>query len=168
MDLSSAFSNLFHTEESNNNAQKQVMPRKRNPFSPNEDKQLLELVKLYGSEKQYVWNIISLKMNGRSARQCRERYKLYLDEGIKRNVKWTKEEDEILLSKYELHGPHWKFMEKYFTGRTSYSIKNRYISLKKKQSKGPTNTKNEANDDNNIIINSFINDDINFEDIFFF
>ena len=31
----------------------------------------------------------------------------------------------------------------------------------------PTNTKNEANNDNNIFI-SYINDDINFEDIFFF
>ena len=70
-------------------------------------------------------------MKGRNARQCRERYKLFLSDGIKKKVKWTKEEDDILLSKYACFGPHWKMMEKFFIGRTSYNIKNRYASLQR-------------------------------------
>ena len=121
--------------------------RKRTPFSQLEDYQLKELVKMYGIEKPYVWDLISLYMKGRSARQCRERYKLYLDEGIKRKEKWTNEEDEILLSKYELLGPRWKLMEKFFPGRNSYSIKNRFISLKRKEKNKKKSSNNNENDD---------------------
>lgn len=149
--MQSTLNKFFQTGKQQKDSQNQSMPRKRNPFSAKEDIQLIKLYKLYGKEKKYVWDLISLKMKGRTPRQCRERYELFLEDGIKRNVKWTKEEDEILLEKYELHGPHWKLMEKYFTGRTSYSIKNRYISLKRKESNENNLSKNEEINDSNIL-----------------
>lgn len=103
--------------------------RKRHPFSPKEDKQLSELVRIHGENVNTAWELIANEMKGRNARQCRERYNLFLNDKIKKNVKWTKEEDDLLLSKFAFFGPHWKIIEKYFNGRTSYNIKNRFRSL---------------------------------------
>lgn len=109
--------------------------RTRIPFNIVEDNLLLQLVDQYGIDKKKNWYLIAEHLEGRTARQCRERYQLYLSEGVKKKVKWTKEEDDILLSKYSILGPKWKEIEKYLQGRNSYSIKNRYISLSKKINK---------------------------------
>lgn len=167
MDFSSPVCSPIQAQTSNQKDEEKVIPRKRIPFTPYEDKKLLELVKYYGVDKKYVWDLVSLSMNGRNSRQCRERYKLFLEDGIKRKVQWTKEEDEILLSKYELHGPHWKLMEKYFTGRTSYSIKNRFISLKRKEKNKKKSSSNNENDDKITLI-STNNDDLKFDCSFTF
>ena len=167
MNYSSSASNLSQSMLKNSNTDKKET-RKRTPFSQLEDYQLKELVKMYGIEKPYVWDLISLYMKGRSARQCRERYKLYLDEGIKRKEKWTNEEDEILLSKYELLGPRWKLMEKFFPGRNSYSIKNRYSSLKRKELKKLKYSKEEYKDENSISMQIDDDDENKLENIFHF
>lgn len=112
-----------------------VKTRTRAPFNPVEDFQLIQLVKQFGNENKHTWHLIANQMKGRSARQCRERYQLYLTDKIKKNKKWEKEEDEILLSKYSILGPKWKKMEEYLKGRNSYSIKNRFISLSRKMKK---------------------------------
>lgn len=113
----------------------QTNQRTRFPFSIKEDQLLIHLVKQYGTKDKINWYIIAMHIEGRTARQCRERYQLYLSDGIKRKEKWTKEEDETLLKQYSILGPKWKKMEQFFEGRTSYSIKNRFISLKKKRNK---------------------------------
>lgn len=142
--------------------------KKRCPFSSQEDKKLLELVNYYGDENRYTWEMISAHMNGRNSRQCRERYNLFLSDSIKKKVKWTKNEDEILLSKYEMLGPQWKKMEKYFVGRTSYSIKNRYNCLKNKKSKKQEIQNNERNDENDKF-DIFNNENkLSFDDVFNF
>lgn len=117
----------------------QIKHRTRFPFSLREDQLLIQLVKQFGIDDKINWYIIAMHIEGRTARQCRERYQLFLSDGIKRKEKWTKEEDEILLEKYSILGPKWKKMEKYFQGRTSYSIKNRFISLKKQKIKTELN-----------------------------
>ena len=71
-------------------------------------------------------------MKCRSPRQCRERYQLFLSDQVRKNAKWTLEEDEILLSKYHFFGPHWKKLEPFFVGRTSYNIKNRFTFLSRR------------------------------------
>lgn len=163
MEVSSPASNQLQTETNKNEIGKKDVPLKRAHFSVLEDHQLKELVKLYGTEKPYVWELIASCMKGRSARQCRERYNLFLDEGIKKKEKWTSEEDEILLSKYQLLGPRWKEMEKFFTGRTSYNIKNRYSSLKRKEIKRLKYSKDESQ-----FSMSNSSDDDKSEDFFFF
>lgn len=110
-------------------------PRKRNPFTAEEDQKILDLVQLYQDTSKVNWYFIATQLQGRNVRQCRERYQLFLSDGIKRKVKWTSEEDEILLKQYQVLGPRWKQMESFFEGRTSYSIKNRFISLTRHNSK---------------------------------
>ena len=46
-----------------------MKPRKRSPFSLQEDNQLMQLVKKYGEHGHYVWDMIAKKMKGRNARQ---------------------------------------------------------------------------------------------------
>lgn len=107
-----------------------IKKRTRTPFSKEEDDKLKELVNYYSNiEDNSKWYFIAGQIPGRTARQCRERFQLFLSDGIRRKEKWSKEEDEVLLQQYQILGPHWKAMEKFFIGRTSYSIKNRYISL---------------------------------------
>lgn len=96
--------------------------RKRNPFSREEDDRLLELINFYGKKN---WKIIALHMDGRNVRQCRERFQFYLDEKTKNTERLSKEEDEILLSKFKEFGPRWKLMEPFFVKRNMHSIKNR-------------------------------------------
>ena len=67
MNYSSSASNLSQSMLKNSNIDKKET-RKRTPFSQLEDYQLKELVKMYGIEKPYVWDLISLYMKGRSAK----------------------------------------------------------------------------------------------------
>lgn len=126
-------SNFLNANEEKNNKEPMNMSegniRKRFPFSKEEDNLLLSLVQFYGLQNKGVWNIIASHMKGRNVRQCRERYQLFLSQSVKKGEKWSAEEDQILLSKYEIYGPHWKKYEPFFVGRTSYSIKNRFKSL---------------------------------------
>ncbi|KAK8837404.1 hypothetical protein M9Y10_036838 [Tritrichomonas musculus] len=104
--------------------------RKRRPFSKKEDQLLLELVQKYGEEDK--WKKIASQMKGRNCRQCRERYKLFLCKNVHKKIKWTKQDDELLLAKYQILGPRWKKMEKYFKGLTYVTIRNRFMSLTRK------------------------------------
>ena len=113
--------------------QREIKRRTRNPFTKEEDQQILQLVQYFGSNDKNKWYIIASQMKGRSPRQCRERYQLFLSDGVRKNAKWSSEEDELLLSKYQLYGPHWKQLEQFFVGRTSYNIKNRFISLSRRK-----------------------------------
>lgn len=121
--------------------------RTRRPFSKKEDETLLELVGVYGTFDHNCWYAISYHMKDRSPRQCRERYQLFLSNGMKKKIKWTKDEDRLLLSKYETLGPRWKMMESFFDGRNSYSIKNRFVSLNRHKRKRENLNANCSNDD---------------------
>ncbi|KAK8841578.1 hypothetical protein M9Y10_027203 [Tritrichomonas musculus] len=125
-------------DEENADEKNATNSRKRFPFSKEEDDHLLRLIKLFGKKN---WKIIAFYMKGRNIRQCRERFQLYLDDKIRNSKKWSKEEDEILLSKFKEIGPRWKLMESFFTKRNMYSIKNRYkaLVLKKNKSSCPKN-----------------------------
>ena len=112
--------------------QAQIKRRTRNPFSKEEDQQILQLVQYFGVNDKNNWYFIASQLKGRSPRQCRERYQLFLSDQVRKNAKWSSEEDEILLSEYQIYGPHWKQLEQFFVGRTSYNIKNRFISLSRR------------------------------------
>lgn len=125
---------FFHEKkwivEKNENIQiSDANARKRCPFSKEEDELLLSLVQYYGLQSKNVWNVIAGQMKNRSVRQCRERYQLFLTNDVKKGIKWSKEEDNLLISKYQIFGTHWKRYEPFFDGRTSYNIKNRFKSL---------------------------------------
>lgn len=99
--------------------------RKKNikcKFTQEEDEKLKELVKVHGTSS---WKLISSLMGTRNHRQCRERYKNYLDPSL-RNEPWTLEEDRILVEKYADYGPKWNKIAKYFINRSDNSIRNRW------------------------------------------
>ena len=46
-----------------------------------------------------------------------------------KKIKWTPEEDELLVKKFEIFGPQWKIIQTFFSGRSKYSVKNRWRCL---------------------------------------
>lgn len=100
-------------------------PLKRMPFKREEDQKLKELIKQHGENN---WELISKLMQHRSVRQCKERWYNNLKANISKD-KWNFQEDELLKQKYQEFGPKWKYFERFFPGRTSYNIKNRWSCL---------------------------------------
>ncbi|OHS94678.1 r2r3-MYB transcription factor [Tritrichomonas foetus] len=103
-------------------------PRKRrNTFTPEEDKSLNKLVIKYGENN---WHKVARKMPRRDVRQCRERWFNYLSPLVV-NGKWTQEEEGLLIEKVHEYGRKWKYLTQFFPGRTDINIKNRYNCLMK-------------------------------------
>lgn len=107
------------------NKKQDLQHSKRMPFKIEEDEKLRELVKKFGEND---WNMISKFMPHRSPRQCHDRWNNSLSSKISKE-KWNSQEDFLLKQKYFQYGPKWKFFERFFPGRTSYNIKNRWASL---------------------------------------
>ncbi|KAK8840119.1 hypothetical protein M9Y10_031057 [Tritrichomonas musculus] len=91
-------------------------------FSAEEDEKIKELVKKFGTKK---WTIVSKFMNGRTAKQCRDRYSNYLLPGIFHG-EWTEEEDKLLTELYNRYGSKWSIIHNFFPKRSSNSIKNHW------------------------------------------
>ena len=104
----------------------------RNKFSDEEDKKLIKLVK--ESSGHPNWRQISILMQTRTPRQCRERYQNYLSPSVNRSS-WTKEEDSILMAQYAIYGPKWNFIAKSIPGRTGNCARNRWQSIMRKESR---------------------------------
>jgi hypothetical protein len=118
--------------------------RKRK-FTEEEDTRLAELVAQHGSNS---WKKIAMHMNGRSVRQCRERWKYFLEPSINRGD-WTVDEDHLLLSKYDEVGPKWAQISAFFRSRTDIDLKNRFHRIQRgKQilSKPEQETKRDPDD----------------------
>ncbi|EAX86547.1 Myb-like DNA-binding domain containing protein [Trichomonas vaginalis G3] len=67
----------------------------RTKFSPAEDDILRSIVQKFGARK---WNTIAQYLPGRTARQCRDRFRNYLSPDLK-NGPWSREEDIMLIEK---------------------------------------------------------------------
>lgn len=103
---------------------------KKNKFTVEEDRMMLRIIKRCG--KKIDWRMISLEMENKSPRQCRERYNYHLKAELKKGY-WTEEEDKMLLIKYNEFGPKWKKISTFVPGRTSDSTRNRILCLIKKR-----------------------------------
>ena len=102
----------------------------RNLFSKTEDEKLKRLVVQYGDK----WNKVAEEMEGRNARQCRDRFNTYLSPNSKIG-NWSKEEDQLLLKLYNEFGNQWVKISKHFNNRTDTAIKNRFNNLKSERKK---------------------------------
>jgi hypothetical protein len=102
--------------------------RQKCAFSTTEDLHLTELVQQFGETS---WHEIEKHFPGRSARQCRDRWNLYLSPNVSKEP-WTPDEDALLLRWYQLAGPKWTTIAKQFPAKTAHNIKNRHKQLQRK------------------------------------
>jgi hypothetical protein len=119
---------LFKMSISTRNTQQQ-QSKKRIHFTPDEDKNIIHLVSIYGTDK---WKIIAGFIKNKTPRQCRERFRNYLSPNIQ-NLPWCAEEISHLLRLVQLHGTKWNILTSYFPGRSQTDIKNKWYSLSKNQ-----------------------------------
>lgn len=108
-------------------------------FTPKEDAQLLSLVAKYGTGQ---WKMIAAMLPTRTTRQCRERYRHYLDPTLN-NDPWTKEEEDLLFEKYAEVGPKWAYISTFFPNRTDVNVKNHHATVTQRM-KSKMNTKLQA------------------------
>jgi hypothetical protein len=111
----------------------------RSYFTKEEDKLLQTLV---DSQKKIKWNEISLQVQGKTPRKCRDRWKNYLSPEIKIE-NWSNEEDNILFEKVQRYGRKWIDIACFLPGRTTNDIKNRYHVKIKNQIKKENSKKEE-------------------------
>jgi hypothetical protein len=100
-------------------------PDSRKKFTPYEDACLARLV---GQSPVVFWDEIAKQMPGRNARQCRERWKHYVSVGCVTRP-WAKAEDELLIEKERLLGPHWTNLTQFFYNRSDVQLKTRWVKL---------------------------------------
>ena len=99
--------------------------KKRNPWKPHEDEQLMKLIKQHGKK----WSLLSKIMGGaRTGKQIRDRYLNKLDPSIQNHSEWTAQEDELLIKYWKKLGNRWSEIAKHLKGRTESMVKNRYYS----------------------------------------
>ena len=103
---------------------RRIQPYKmRQPWTNEEDKKLIDLVKQYGQN----WSLISSVIEGRTGKQIRERWLNKLNPVIDRS-RFTKAEDEKIIELFRKSGAKWKEISKEMPGRTENMVKNRFYS----------------------------------------
>jgi len=95
----------------------------KRPWAKEEDSLLLALIDEHGSTGS--WPKIATYMNGRTGKQCRERYLNQLDPNIKKG-EWTKEEDAKIIQLQQVLGKKWSRFMEVLPGRSDNAIKNRW------------------------------------------
>ena len=100
-------------------------PKYRTHFTPEEDEKLKELVHRHGTNS---WIVVAANLPSRTARQCRERYNMYLSPNVDKSP-WTSEEDRLLLRKVQEFGSKWAKIRGWFGNRTVNNIKNRWNTV---------------------------------------
>lgn len=94
----------------------------RKIFKKEEDEKIKQLVKIFGTSN---WDLVSYFIDGRTAKQCSDRYSNYLAPGFFQG-EWSEEEDSLLIKLYNENGPKWSVIQKSFQNRSSNNIKNRW------------------------------------------
>lgn len=106
---------------------------KKRHFSPEEDRIILDNYK----EKGTNWaEIAKLCGNGRTAKNCRDRYRDSLAPNVDHSP-WSEEDKKLLIKLVEKYGPNWSSLSNFFPGRKGTNIKNTYITYIKNKGNDP-------------------------------
>ncbi|ORZ10656.1 Homeodomain-like protein, partial [Lobosporangium transversale] len=87
---------------------------KKGTWTSQEEEILLEAVRDLSSEN---WHAVAMKVPGRNAKQCMQKWQTDLDPRINRQP-WTAEEDEKLVEAYHTFGNSWQQIAKMVETRT--------------------------------------------------
>ena len=98
-------------------------------WKPEEDRLLCEIVAWRGASK---WDKIAEYIQGRTGKQCRERWITTLSPQLIKS-EWSREEDELLLQMHSKLGNQWATIVRLLPGRSAIAAKNRFKSLAKKR-----------------------------------
>ena len=112
------------------------MNKPKQKFTKEEDEILIKQVQIHGEKH---WNSVAKSLQGRTAKQCRERWKNYLSPQVSHN-EWTQDEELLLTKLVNKYGKKWSKIAKYFPTRTDVSIKNRWALLCRQINKLKTKT----------------------------
>jgi hypothetical protein len=100
-------------------------PKRRGRFTPEEDGQLRRLVAELGPR---TWSLVSSSMPGRTARDCRDRWRYYLSDENSHDP-WTPEEDARLFEKIDQYGRRWSQVSQDFPNRSDLAVKRRWSEI---------------------------------------
>ncbi|KAE9009002.1 hypothetical protein PF005_g10980 [Phytophthora fragariae] len=100
----------------------------KGPWSVEEDALLMEMM-LKGYDN---WRQVSNNIPGRTAKQCRERWRNRLDPSINKSP-FTEEEDEAIQQAYDKYGNRWTQIAELLPGRTEDAVKLRWKALNPNQ-----------------------------------
>jgi len=122
----------------------QQKPKGKGSWSDEEDQLLLTLVKEHGARN---WtNLIAPYLPGRTGKQCRERFRNFVDPSRKRTA-WTPEEERKAAELHAKYGNKWATIARELPGRSDNDVKNHfYASQRRKRPRDP-NAASAAGDD---------------------
>jgi myb proto-oncogene protein len=108
----------------------------RRKWNADEDEILLTMVRVHG---RHAWTKIATSLPNRTGKQCRERW---TNKWAQPNntEPWTPEEDAILIRLHRENGNAWAQFQEYLPSRTRVSIKNRWVSLTRRDAGRPIPT----------------------------
>lgn len=97
-------------------------------WSDDETSRLEEIVGRYGPQN---WSGIAQFIPGRSAKQCRERWRTFCDPEFNKDT-WSHADEQLLIDLHAVHGSKWARISPFLDNRSPVAIRNRWVSIQRR------------------------------------